>query len=162
MMRNQYKVLSERYERVQEGSSDGYEDLFKRIIELSDLDKRKEFVDFLKQNEKRLFDLRGHSGNFLVIKPELEEIIHREFPPTQSDRGIKGETGALANYLMDSLYWGARIKKISSSKQDSHYLYGTLFDSNFTQWCYGLEEYKILKATQTQHTKTHGVDLSNL
>ncbi len=161
-MRDQYKILSERYEQVQEGLSDEYENLFKRIIELSDLDKRKEFVDFLKQNEKRLFDLRGHSGNFLVVKPELEEIIHREFPPSQNAKARGVETSTLANYLMDSLYWGARIKKISSDKQDSHYLYGTLFDSNFTQWCYGLEEYKAIQAAQQQHTKTHGVDLRDL
>lgn len=161
-MRNQYKVLSERYERVQEGSTDEYEDLFKRIIELSHLDKKKEFVDFLKQNEKRLFVLRGHSGDFLVVRPELEEIIYREFPPSQNTKARGVETSTLANYLRDALYWGARLKKISSGKQDSHYLYGTLFDSNFTQWCYDLEEYKVLKAAQTQHTKTHGIDLSDL
>ena len=171
-MRDQYKVLSERYEQVHENESlqDTYESILKQIIELSQPRDKDRFLELLKKYQSVIYD-----STFFAVQTRFVRYIESVLTPDQpeGERANEFETNVAdrlyyalraAQPILDSLNWSDKVtglfrskadKESSQSKKDN-------FERVFNTWCKKIKEYKAIQAAQTQHTQTHGVDLSNL
>lgn len=160
-MRDQYKVLSERYEQVQENETytDGtYELILKRILELSQPEDKVNFLKLLRKYKSSIFrPTRMGDGVDPVFAYFIRNTLSPGSHPARREHTI-------ADRLYTVLYWAVHVLKRYKSKagKEAEQVVKFSFDTAFNIWCEEIKEYKAIQAAQQQHTKTHGVDLSNL
>ena len=160
-MRDQYKVLSERYEQVQENETytDGtYELILKRILELSQPEDKVNFLKLLRKYKSWIFrPTRMGDGVDPVFAYFIRNTLSPGSHPARREHTI-------ADRLYTVLYWAVHVLKRYKSKagKEAEQVVKFSFDTAFNIWCEEIKEYKAIQAAQTQHTATHGVDLSSL
>ena len=162
-MRDQYKVLSERYEQVQESETytDGtYELVLKRILELSQPEDKANFLKLLRKHKSTLFrPTRMGDG----VDPAFAYFMRNTLSPDSTQLAPRWRRpSTLADRLYNVLYWAVHAMKRYKPGQEAKEISNISFNTAFNIWCRDVQEYKAIQAAQTQHTGTHGVDLSNL
>lgn len=174
-MRDQYKVLSERYEQIQENESlqDTYKLILKQILELSQPEDKDRFLELLKKYQSVVY-----SPISFTVQPRFIHYIESILTPDQpeGERTNEFETNVAdrlyyalraAGHVLDSLNnlnWPAKVTGLFRSKTDKETSQSRKesFERVFNIWCDKVKEYKAIQAAQTQHTQTHGVDLRDL
>lgn len=164
-MRNQYKVLSERYEQVQEDAPDiDYKFLVDRLVEMYRPEDKDKFLKFLNEHLYRLFyfDVHSRKSRITGVHAGLTQTIQRTLDPLRPVGNQQEDT--LTNHLYRAVYFGSLfltfrpVRGEPYTKKHARKQYESYFDA----WSKAMSEYKAIQAALTQHTKTHGVDLSNL
>lgn len=170
-MRDQYKVLSEKYSRITENTEDtvvktDLDTLFPKLLDATTFD---EFRGYLKQvtgsKACRVFDIVDSKTGL-----DLWRRVIKELGPLSGgepgDEFIVGAGSTISDLLIIALAGalgyntatrtpGKKLSVITQVVLDQ-------YKERFIRWRTEYEEYKVLKAAQTQHTKTHGVDLRDL
>lgn len=159
-MRDQYKVLSERYEQIQENETytDGtYELILKHILELSEPGNKVNFLKLLRKYKSSIFrSTRMGDGVDPVFAYFIRNTLSPNAHPARREHTI-------ADRLYTVLYWAVHaMKRYKPGQEATKEVSNTCFNTAFNIWCEEIKEYKAVQAAQQQHTKTHGVDLSNL
>lgn len=160
-MRDQYRVLSERYEQVYENESsvnDTYKSILDSIIEYSQPENKDKFLRVVKKYHSMIF--RPGRGGVLVA-PEFGHFIQKPLGPVDPTR-----KASLSERLYFALYWAGYIlnkwSRHGKAGKEAKQSMRNSFDVAFNIWCEELKQYKAIQAAQTQHTATHGVDLRDL
>ena len=157
-MRDQYKVLSERYAQVQEAvevSDKDYEFLVNRLIEMHRPEDKDEFLKFLNQYQGRLFvyDQYARRSNITGVDPELIKKIQQTLDPSHSFGTTPNFT--ISERLYRAVYWGGRLLTFrtrrgypyskKSAKRD--------YEEKFYEWC------NSMKAREELYKDNPGVNI---
>ena len=165
-MRDQYKVLQETYELVHENVPEkSYEELLERFIEMTRSEDKDVFFKFCKENRFQIYLFNRHTGQIVEIHPELTKLIERTFNPSKSSRTTANALNdPYTDRLYRAIYWCGHLITFRKNRNEVYSIKNARkdFEDAFYEWSAYASEYKALKAAQTQHTSTHGVDLGDL
>lgn len=136
-MRDQYKVLIERYEKVQEEVSDkDYEFLINRLIEMHRPEDKDEFLKFLNQYQSQIFlyDQCAKRSKITSIQPGFVKKIQQTLDPMQPFGTTPDFT--LSERLYRAIFWGGQLLTFRKRREEFYNKKNAIrhYEENFYAW----------------------------
>jgi len=138
-MRDQYKVLIERYAQVQEAvevSDKEYEFLVNRLIEMYRPEDKDEFLKFLNQYQSQLFvyDQYAKRSRITSVQPELIKKIQQTLDPTRP-LGTTPEF-TLSERLSRAVFWGGQLLTFRKRREEFYNKKNAIkhYEEDFYAW----------------------------